>query len=109
MLLEGGIIGRTDDMVVVRGVNVFPSAVEDILRSSAGVAEYRVEVSTQHALRELHIHVEPDSAHEGDAGLAHRLEAALRDAMELRIPVTIAPVGSLPRFEMKSRRWVQSP
>ncbi|MBM3811028.1 MAG: phenylacetate--CoA ligase [Acidimicrobiia bacterium] len=107
MALEGGILGRTDDMVVVRGVNVYPGAVEEILRSAGGVAEYRVKVSERQSLVELSIEVEPETAHHGDEGLAHRLEAALRDALSLRVPVTIAPCGSLPRFEMKARRWVR--
>jgi phenylacetate-CoA ligase len=106
MALEGGIIGRTDDMVVVRGVNIFPSAVEDLLRS-CGVAEYRVEVGSHRALSELRIEVEapPD----GDsATLVHAVEAALRHAFSLRVAVTAAQPGTLPRFEMKARRWVRA-
>ena len=58
MALPGGILARADDMLVVRGVNVYPSAVEEILRSCDGVAEYRVEIHTGHPLPELHILVE---------------------------------------------------
>src|SRR5258705_11566540 len=50
MALEGGIVGRADDMVVVRGVNLYPSAVEDVVRSSGGVAEFRVETYTESCL-----------------------------------------------------------
>jgi phenylacetate-CoA ligase len=107
LALLGGIRGRTDDMVVVRGVNVYPTAVEEILRSFAGVAEYRVEVSTSHALTELSIQVEPAPASASDATLIHRIEAALRNAFALRIAVSAVPSGSLPRFEMKSKRWVR--
>src|SRR5690606_40295165 len=42
LALEGGILGRSDDMVVVRGVNVYPSAVDQVIRESPGVGEYRV-------------------------------------------------------------------
>ena len=42
VLLEGGVLGRTDDMMIVRGVNVFPSAIEQILRSFPEVPEYRL-------------------------------------------------------------------
>jgi len=55
MSLEGGILARTDDMVVVRGVNLYPSAIEEILRSCDGVAEYRVEIRTDRALSEMSI------------------------------------------------------
>ena len=103
--LEGGILGRTDDMVVVRGVNVYPSAIEHILRSTGGVVEYRVEISESRSLTELRLEVEPENGN--DPGLAHRIEATLRDALALRIPVTMVASGSLPRFEMKAKRWVK--
>jgi len=92
--------------VVVRGVNVYPSAVEDILRS-CGVAEYRVEVRAHRTLPELNILVELPLPNEDARGLAHRLEAALSSALALRIPVSCVPGGTLPRFEMKAQRWVR--
>lgn len=55
--LEGGILARTDDMIVVRGVNLYPSAIEDVVRSCDGIAEYRVEIRTERALSELRIQV----------------------------------------------------
>ena len=106
LALAGGILGRTDDMVVVRGVNVYPSAVEDVLRAF-GVAEYRVEIRTERALPELSIQVEPTPEHKDGAGLAHHIEAALNNALALRIPVSCVHSGELPRFEMKARRWVR--
>ena len=107
LALEGGILGRTDDMVVVRGVNVYPSAVEDILRASDGIADYRVEIRINHALPELTIQVEPSPEHDDPAGLTRRLEVALSNAFGLRIPVASVPSGNLPRFEMKAQRWVR--
>lgn len=107
MALLGGIRGRTDDMVVVRGVNVYPSTVEDVLRSVGGVMEYRVELGSHGALSELTIDIEPEPSHAGEEGLAHRLEAALRDALSLRIAVRLVPCGTLPRFELKARRWIR--
>jgi phenylacetate-CoA ligase len=105
LALEGGILARTDDMVVVRGVNLYPSAIEDVLRGCDGVAEYRVEIRTGRALSELTVQVEASG--DDDAGLAHRLETALRNAFALRIPVEIVSSGTLPRFEMKAQRWVR--
>ncbi|MBL8173360.1 MAG: AMP-binding protein [Bryobacterales bacterium] len=107
MALEGGILGRTDDMVVVRGVNVYPGAVEDVMRSVSGVAEYQVKISVERSLVELHLDAEPDPAHAGDRDLAHRLESALRDALALRIPVRLVDPGTLPRYEMKAKRWIR--
>lgn len=107
MALEGGILGRTDDMVVVRGVNVYPGAVEDVVRKVSGIAEYQVRISLERSLVELHLDAEPEPGHRADADLIHRLETALRDALALRIPVNVVEPGTLPRFEMKAKRWVR--
>jgi phenylacetate-CoA ligase len=104
MALEGGILARRDDMVVVRGVNLYPGAVEQVLRGSGGVAEYRVEVYNERSLTEVSIQVEP-SAGEDAAALSHRVAAALHYALGLRIAVSSVPPGTLPRFEAKSKRW----
>ena len=99
--LEGGIIGRADDMVVVRGVNIYPTAVEAVVRAIPEIGEYRVVVSRRGAMTELEVQIEsPDDT------AAARLERALNDAFSLRMPVTRVAVNSLPRFEMKARRWV---
>jgi phenylacetate-CoA ligase len=108
LALPGGILGRTDDMVVVRGVNVYPGAVEDILRGVGGVAEYRVEIHTDQSLAELSIQVEPAPDCADERGLAARLQAALHSALGLRVSVSSVPRGQLPRFEMKARRWARS-
>jgi phenylacetate-CoA ligase len=107
LALEGGILGRTDDMLVIRGVNVYPSAVEDVVRACGGVAEYRVEIRSDQTLPELHLQVEPSSDQNDPAALARRLEGALRNAFALRIAVSSVPAGSLPRFEMKASRWIR--
>lgn len=107
LALEGGILGRVDDMVVVRGVNVFPGAVDQIIRSQTGVAEYEVKVSRAQALSELSVRVEPRPGSENPDALAHDLEIAFESALSLRVPVTAVPPGTLPRFEMKAQRWVR--
>jgi len=105
MALEGGILGRTDDMVVIRGVNVYPSAVEDIVRACPGVAEYQVEISTRQTLPELSLQVEPTPDCNDAAGLVRQLEHCFGTALALRVPITLVPIGTLPRFEMKAQRW----
>jgi phenylacetate-CoA ligase len=107
LALHGGILGRTDDMLLVRGVNIHPSAVDDMLRASDGVVEYRVEIHKDRSLPELSIQVEPAREFANDPNLAQRLEAALTDAFGLRISVSLVPCGHLPRFEMKAERWVR--
>ena len=106
LALEGGILGRVDDMVVIRGVNIFPSAVEDIIRACGDVAEYRVTVNRVHSLTELSVQVEPTTECSRPLALAGRLEKDFQDAFALRVPVTPVPTGTLPRFEMKAKRWV---
>jgi phenylacetate-CoA ligase len=105
LTLEGGILGRADDMLVVRGVNVYPSAIEHIVRSCGGIAEYRVEIHTKPALPELNIQIEPSIDCSDGTALAERLETAMRTAFNLRVSVSVIP--NLPRFEMKARRWVR--
>jgi phenylacetate-CoA ligase len=107
MALEGGILGRTDDMVVVRGVNVYPSAVEEIVQACGGVAEYQVRVAVKNSMTELAFIMEPLEEGRSARDVADKLQSAFLTTLSLRIPVTIATSGSLPRFEMKARRWVR--
>jgi phenylacetate-CoA ligase len=74
LALEGGILSRVDDMIVVRGVNIYPSAVEEIIRSIGGVAEYRAHVDTARSLAELRIEIEPDATLHDIAALKEKLE-----------------------------------
>ncbi len=101
-VLDGGILGRTDDMVVVRGVNIFPSAVDAVVRGIPEITEYRVRVSRDGAMTELAIEIES-----ADDTASARLAAKLTEAFTLRIPVTRVAAGTLPRFELKARRWVR--
>jgi len=97
--LEGGILGRLDDMVVIRGINVHPSAVEAVVRSLDGIGEYQVEVDLRQALPELRLRAEcPEPT-------ARRLEQAFRSTFSLRVPVEAVAAESLPHFEVKARRW----
>ena len=108
MALIGGILGRTDDMIVVRGVNIYPSAVEEIIRAADGVSEYQVRVSAVHALTELSLQIEARPGCEDPPALASKLEKNFQTQFALRIPVTLVPAGTLPRFEMKAKRWIRA-
>jgi len=98
--LEGGILGRTDDMLVVRGVNVFPGAIDDIVRSFPEVVEYRLTVTTQECLDALFLEIE-DHLDAPD-----RVARELQVRLGLRVDVITVPIGSLPRFEGKGRRII---
>lgn len=103
--LEGGIVGRIDDMVCVRGNNVYPSAVDAIVRSFAEVVEYRARVVEHAALTEFTLEVEAQPG--APADLADRVASLFRDRLHFRPAVTLVAPGSLPRFDMKARRWVR--
>lgn len=105
LALEGGILGRADDMVVVRGVKVFPSAVEEIIRAAGEVAEYHVRVRAEQSLAELSLTIEPTRDCPNAAAVAERVAKAFENQLLLRVPVKIASPGSLPRSDMKSKRW----
>lgn len=107
LALLGGILGRTDDMIIVRGVNIYPRAIDEIIRQFEEVGEYRVEVNTTSVLPELKIQIEPKSSVNNVDALTKQIEDSLYKTFALRIPVQAAPSGSLPRFEMKATRWVR--
>jgi phenylacetate-CoA ligase len=86
-------------MVVIRGVNIYPGAIDEVVREVVGTVEYRVTVDTRSALPELIVEVESDQA------AAYNLEARFKEVLALRVPVTAVASESLPRFEMKARRW----
>lgn len=106
MALEGGILGRCDDVVVVRGVNLHPAGVDAVLRRFPEVAEYRVRVGTVRGMREVSVEIECSGNRNAATGVADAVRRELKAAFSVRIPVTAVPAGTLPRFEMKARRWV---
>ena len=107
LALEGGILGRTDDMIVVRGVNIYPSAIEQIVSSCPAATEYRVRVLANKTLPEIEVDVETISG--ADAGtVVSQLEAEFDRAFRMRVPVCTVTHGTLPRAEGKTKRFVKS-
>jgi phenylacetate-CoA ligase len=100
VLLEGGVLGRSDDMLVIRGVNVFPSAVEQIVRSFPEVHEYRMVAYKVEAMDHLRVEVE-DRLDE-----PRRVADELQLRLGLKVEVVSVPLGTLPRFEGKGKRFV---
>ena len=107
LALDGGVLGRVDDMVVVRGVNVFPSAVERIVRQFPEIEEFRVDVRETEGLAELKVTVEPGPS-ESPAGLEEGVTRSILDNLRIRPTVEVAPPGTLPRFELKARRFFRN-
>jgi phenylacetate-CoA ligase len=105
--LDGGILSRADDMVNVRGVNVYPTALESVVRGFGEIAEYRATVCTNGSLRELSLEIELMAGADGvSAVTTTRLAQALHDALGLHVPLRVVDAGTLPRFELKAKRFV---
>ncbi len=100
VLLEGGVLGRRDDMLIVRGVNVFPSAIEQIVRTFPEVVEYRATVFKMEEMDQLLVEIE-DHLHQ-----PFRVADELRLRLGFNIEVRAVAPGSLPRFEGKGRRII---
>lgn len=98
LLLPGGILGRVDDMLIVRGVNIYPSALANILHRFPEVSEYRVIVTSDGTMDEIALQIECPSS------LTATIAEELHVALNLRIPIETVEQGTLPRFELKARR-----
>jgi len=106
------ILGRSDDMLVVRGINVFPSQIEHVLFSLPEVGEqFMVYLDRIHQLDEMTIEVEMNrEAFSGELRDLHRVQEqialALRETLGVRTDVKLVEPGTLPRFEGKAKRVV---
>jgi phenylacetate-CoA ligase len=100
--LPGGILGRTDDMVVIRGMNVFPSAIEQILRESEGVGEFSIAFYTDPAAMD-EVKVEVELARPSEA---REIQARLRQRLGLRVRIVPLKPGILGPPRGKARRVV---
>jgi phenylacetate-CoA ligase len=98
-MVPDGLIGRADDLMVVRGINIYPSSIEAIVREFE-VDEFRIVRTKQRAMEEVHLEIE------AAASVAPALSEALSQRLAVRIPATIVPAGTLPRFDLKAKRIV---
>jgi phenylacetate-CoA ligase len=104
----GGVLGRTDHMLIIKGVNVYPSAVEALLHRIAGLTEhYELHAGREAANDFLTVRVEarPDVAADGYARLGREAEAVFKSTIGVTIGVEVQAPGTLPRYELKARRF----
>ncbi len=100
--LPGGIVGRTDDMVVIRGMNVYPSSIEEAVRGVSGAGEFRITFySERSGMDEIKLEVELRGGSQ-----ARELQELMRQQLGLRVRVVPVAAGVLPRPEGKARRVV---
>ncbi len=105
--LKGGILGRADDMITIRGNNVFPSSVEAILREFDQLAEFRIEVRTVRSMHQILLQLEPrpDLSVSESKTLAQLVKNTIKDHLNFQPEVQLVEQNSLPRFELKGRRF----
>ena len=105
--LEGGILGRVDEMFIVRGNNVFPTAVEAVLRRFAELIEFRVNILEDGTLTRVKVEIECAPGFADSASLCERVARTLQETLSFKAEVESVPAGKLPRFEMKAKRFVR--
>jgi phenylacetate-CoA ligase len=111
LYLEGGILGRADDMVIIRGNNVFPSTLEAILRRYNEIVEYRITVETRRAMEHLRIEIEPAATCDSPDKVQQLVETVgsdIKDRLNFQAEITAVAMDTLPRFELKGRRFVRN-
>ena len=105
-IYDGGIRGRVDDMRLVRGTNVYPRAVEAIIREYDAIDEFQIHLYTADGIRdEIEILIEIPSADADENAIVSELAKTLAEAHEgLRFGVKRVANETLPRFELKAKR-----
>ncbi|HSO76032.1 MAG TPA: AMP-binding protein, partial [Blastocatellia bacterium] len=102
--IKGGVLGRADDMIIVRGVNLYPSAIDNLIRSLPHVAEYEVAIRRIEGMDDLVIRCETTNTAPAEETVREVIDA-FRRQFSIRVTVEHALAGSLPRFEFKARRF----
>jgi phenylacetate-CoA ligase len=105
----GGLHGRSDGMIKVRGIAFFPSTIEDSIRRHPDLGdEFQVEINRVDDMDRVKITVEPQSAIPKDSYLVprDRIQKELKGALGIDVDVELVPFGSLPRTSSKSRRVI---
>lgn len=106
--LDGGVHSRIDDMITVRGNNVFPSSIEGVLREFDQIREFQIVLSTRRAMQHITIRIEPTpSGQLQGAELAVAVSRSVQDRLSFQADVELVPLDSLPRFELKGRRFIR--
>lgn len=100
---EGGVLGRADDMTTVRGVNVYPMAIENLIVRFPEVLEYRITVTRVREMDEMEIEVELSDG--ADSDIPNAISQLVYSMLSFRPTLRVVEHGVLPRFEMKAKRF----
>jgi phenylacetate-CoA ligase len=110
-IYEGGILGRVDDMKIIRGTNVYPRAIESIVREFSDIDEFQTLITREGTRDEITLRIEmkPDWHPDQWAAMSDSLHRRLALAHEgLNFRIELAGAGELPRFELKAKRTVDT-
>jgi phenylacetate-CoA ligase len=91
-------------MVTICGVNIYPTAIENVVRQFAAIEEFQITVSMLRELHQLEVQIEVTSVGDPE-DVRMQVEQAIYHAISLRPRVTLAKPGALARYEMKARRF----
>ena len=106
LTFRNGILGRNDDMHIIRGVNIFPSSIDAIIQKYDIIEEYRVLLFTLNSMKEIELNIElSDSSLEEE--IIKSLSNDFNSTLSLRIPINVVPEGTYEKYEFKATRWIK--
>jgi phenylacetate-CoA ligase len=105
-VLEGGVLGRKDEMVVIRGVNVFPNVLANVVESHIQPGDnYQIEAYKEKGIDEIAIKLEMKEEGKGEV-TQRAIQDEIKRKLNLRVEVKTVPKGTLPKFEYKAKRFI---
>jgi phenylacetate-CoA ligase len=105
-VLEGGVLGRKDEMIIIRGVNVFPNVLTNIVESHIGPGDdYQIEVYEKKGINEIMIKLEIKEEDRTKA-IKQVIRDEIRGKLNLRVEVNTIPKGTIPKSDYKAKRFI---
>jgi phenylacetate-CoA ligase len=105
-IFEGGVLGRKDEMIIIRGVNVFPNVLTNIVETHIEPGDdYRIEVYEEKGVNEMKIQLEIKEEDRSKA-IQQAIQDEIRGKLNLRVEVNTIPVGTLPKSDYKAKRFI---
>lgn len=105
-ILEGGVMGRKDEMIIIKGVNIFPNVLRNIVESHIQPGDnYQIEAYKERGVDEITIKLEMKEEGKGE-GIQRNIQDEIKRKLNLRVGVKIVPMGTLPKFDYKAKRFI---
>ena len=105
-VLDGGVLGRKDEMIIIRGVNVFPNVLTNIVESHIGPGDdYQIEVYEKKGINEMRIQLEIKEEDRSKA-IKQAIQDEIRGKLNIRVEVNTIPKGTIPKSDYKAKRFI---